>query len=81
MALGYAPRRTRGKQGIGIMGLLGLGESPPTRIQGVAQRAAYTRPLRCDKCGSSEIFSDVSTPRRIFCHGCHSDWFLLGRID
>ena len=78
MALGYAPRRTRGKQGIGIMGLLGLGDGPPQRIQGVSQRATSATPVICDKCRSRALFDDLTEPRRIFCQACHSDWFLVG---
>lgn len=77
MALGYAPRRTRGKQGIGVMGLLGLGEGPPQRIQGVSQRATSTRPDRCDKCGGITISDDFTNPRRSVCFDCGSDFFLV----
>ena len=72
MALGYAPkRRYKG------MGLLRLGEGIPRRTQGVEQRVAYMEPLRCDKCGSAAVFRDRTEARRLWCHGCSSDWFLI----
>ena len=71
MALGYAPKRR-----YSVMGLLGLGAVTPHRIEGVAQRVAYAPPVRCDKCGSAEIFQDITESRRLYCAACATDWFL-----
>ena len=71
-------RKPRGKQGIGFMGLTGLGEGPPMRIIGVLQRAAYQAPERCERCGSGEIFQDHTESRRLYCFNCGEDVFLVG---
>ena len=70
-------RRTRGKHGVGIMGVLGLGDQPPTRIVGVVQRAVYVAPERCPKCQSTAVFADVTEARRLWCFACGGDVFLI----
>ena len=67
----------RGKHGIGIMGVLGLGDTPPTRIVGVVQRAASRTPERCPKCQSVAVFADVTEARRVWCFACGGDVFLI----
>ena len=70
-------RRTRGKHGVGIMGVQGLGDTPPTRIVGVVQRAAFAVPERCPKCQSAAVFADITEARRVFCWACGGDVFLI----
>ena len=70
-------RRPYGKRGIGTMGLLGLGEGLPQRVGGVLQRAASALPVRCERCGSGEIFQDPAEPRRAWCFACGEDVFLV----
>lgn len=77
MALRYAARRTRGKHGVGIMGVLGLGEQPPRRIEGVRQVAMYAPPECCQKCQSREVFEDRTEARRLYCYSCGADVFLV----
>jgi len=60
-----------------VMGLLHLGELPPSRIDGVAQRVAFSRPMECYKCGSREIFDDGLESRRWYCFSCGADGFLV----
>ena len=71
MAVAYVPkRRYKG------MGLLGLGQTVPTRIWGTEQCAAFAAPERCDHCGS-RVFEDRVELRRFYCWGCSRDWFLV----
>ena len=70
--------RPRGRHGVGIMGLLGLGEQPPRRVTGVMQQAVLRDPVWCPKCQSTEIFQDITEPRRIYCYHCHADWYRVG---
>lgn len=60
-----------------VMGLLHLGELPPTPTEGVVQRAALYRPTECDKCGSREVFDDILEPRRWYCYCCGADGFVV----
>jgi uncharacterized protein (DUF983 family) len=75
--MSYLARRTRGKQGVGIMGALGLGDSPPTRIVGGVQRAARAAPERCPKCQSAAVFADITEARRVYCYACGGDLYLI----
>ena len=79
MALTAATRRRRGRQGIGFMGLLGLGDKPPQRVPGVRHHAVYARPEWCAKCGGVNVSDDSRDPRRSFCFDCGSDFFLVSR--